>query len=77
MPNVTMSIDETLLKRARKVAIDRDTTLTGLIREFLSDLVAKEELNRALGASELERLFAQSAAVVGVRTWSREELHER
>ena len=77
MPNVTMSIDETLLKRARKVAIDRDTTLTGLIREFLSDLVAKEELTRARGASELERRFAQSTAVVGVRTWSREELHER
>ena len=77
MPNITVSIDETLLKRAREVAIDRDTTLTGLIRKFLSDLVAKEELNRALSASELERLFTQSTAVVGERTWSRVDLHDR
>jgi hypothetical protein len=72
-----MTIDADLLKRARKVAIDRDTTLTGLIRDYLRDLVEHEELQRQIAAAELEQMFAKSTAEVGERTWTRDELHER
>ena len=77
MSNLTLSIDADLLKRARKIAIDRDTSVTGLIRDFLSDLVRREEMRVDLAASELEALFEKSALVVGQKTWSRDELHER
>ena len=77
MPNVTMTLDEELLKRARKIAVDRDTTLTGLIREYLEDLVRRDQLSRNIAAEELQELFDRSVAVVGPQTWSRDELHER
>ncbi len=77
MPNLTLSIDADLLKRARKIAIDRDSSLTGLIRGFLEELVRREETGNEVAAAELEELFRRSAMVVGTKSWSRDELHER
>jgi hypothetical protein len=77
MPNLTLSIDADLLKRARKIAVERDTSLTGLIREYLQELVRREETSNEIAAAELEALFAQSHMIVGEKRWHRDELHER
>jgi hypothetical protein len=77
MPNLTLSIDTDLLKRARKIAIEKDTSLTGLIRDYLEELVRYEETRNEIDATELERLFSKSPMVVGEKKWNREELHER
>jgi hypothetical protein len=77
MPNITMSIDGELLKKARKIAIDRETSLTGLIRKYLEELVEKEEVMKEVAANELESLFSSSKAVIGEKTWTRDELHVR
>lgn len=77
MPNITMSIDGELLKKARKVAIDRETSLTGLVRKYLEELVEKEEVLKEMAANELESLFLSSEAIVGEKTWTREGLHVR
>lgn len=77
MPNLTMSIDADLLKRSRKIAIDRDTSLTGLIREYLEDLVRRDDVAAEAAASELEELCRTSTMVVGERRWSRDDIHER
>ena len=75
--NITMSLDDELVKKARKIAIDKDTSITGLIRKYLQELVEQEELSNTTAAAELESLFRQSKAVVGRKTWSRDELHDR
>jgi hypothetical protein len=79
--NVTLSLDEKLVKEVRKIAIDRDTTLTGLIREYLEKLTAE---NAASGRKRreleaLERSFKQYSRNLnyGKRTWKREDLYER
>jgi len=72
-----LSIDADLLKRSRRIAIDRNTSLTGLIREYLEDLVRRDEVAAEAAASELEELFRTSTMVVGERRWSRDDLHER
>jgi len=77
MPNVTMSIDEDLLKAARKIAIDRNMTISDLFRLYLDDLVRTEQLKREYVADELERLFKKSTASSGNSTWTRDSLHER
>ena len=38
--NVTLSLDDRVVKEVRKIAVERDTTLTGLVREYLEKLVA-------------------------------------
>lgn len=77
MSNITMSLDDELVKKARKIAMDKDTSITGLIRKYLQELVEQEELSNTTAAAELESLFRQSKAVVGRKTWSRDELHDR
>jgi len=77
MANVTINIDDSLLKRAKKIAIDRETSFNGLVRDYVESLVAREERRRELQIEELDRLFEESTAVVGPVTWTRDELHER
>ncbi len=77
MANITMSIDDELLKTARKIAIEKDTSLTGLIRGYLKELVEEKEVLKEIAALELESMFASSEAVVGEKTWSRDNLHAR
>ena len=75
--NLTMAIDRDLLKKARKIAVDKDTTVTGLIRKYLENLVEQQEKTQTGVISELSELFDRSGAVVGKKTWTREDLHGR
>ena len=77
MPNVTMSFDDELLKQARVIAIEQETSLTRLIRAHLQALVEKKKVLKELSVAELQTLFARSEAVVGKRTWSRDDLYGR
>jgi len=77
--NITLSLDDKLVKDLRKIAVDRDTTLTGLVRDYLEKLAAE---NIASGRKRrereaLERSFKQFQFKVGKRTWKREDLYVR
>ena len=76
MKNVTLAIDETLLREARKIAADRSTTLNAMIREFLKELAERESKARAARRRIVE-LCRGAQGEVGPRDWSRDELHER
>jgi Family of unknown function (DUF6364) len=77
--NITLSLDEKLVKEIRKIAVDRDTTLTGLVRAYLEKLVTESvatgRKRRELEA--LERTFQEIHIKMGERTWTRADLHER
>ena len=77
--NITLSLDDKLVKEIRKVAVDRDTTLTGLVREYLETVAAESAASgrkrRELDA--LERSFRQFRYTIGKRTWKREDLYVR
>lgn len=77
--NVTLTLDDKLVKEIRKVAVDRDTTLTALVRDYLERLAAE---NAASGRKRrereaLERSFKQFQFKIGKRTWKREDLYVR
>jgi hypothetical protein len=77
--NITLSLDEKLVKEIRKIAVDRDTTLTGLVRAYLEKLATESAATgrkrRELEA--LERTFQEIHIKMGERTWTRADLHER
>ena len=77
--NITLSLDDGLVKEVRKIAVDQDTTLTGLVRDYLEKLAAE---NAASGRKRrereaLERSFTRLQVKVGKRTWKREDLYAR
>ena len=76
MKNVTLAIDESLLREARRIAADRSTTLNAMIREYLQGL-AERESKAARARERIVDLCRNSRAEVGQRTWTREDLHER
>ena len=76
--NITLAIDDKVVREARKIAVERDTTLTKLVRAYLERLVAdsaQDEKRRAI--EQLEESFKKFQVHVGKRTWTRAELHER
>jgi hypothetical protein len=77
--NITLSIEDDLVKEVRKIAVERDTTLTGLVRAHLQDLAA-EHAKSGRKRRELESLresFELLKVNMGKRTWKREDLYER
>jgi hypothetical protein len=77
--NVTLSLDDNLVKKVRKIAVDRDTTLAGMVRDYLENLVAEDAAGgrKRREREALERSFASFQFRVGERTWSRADLHAR
>jgi hypothetical protein len=77
MTNLTLAIDETILRNARKAALDRNTTVTALVREFLWGLSSGQDREAEAYIAELSRAFERNTVKIGRRKWTREELHER
>jgi hypothetical protein len=75
--NITMVVDDKILKRARKAAMERNTSLNDLIRKYLEQLAAREDEKKSHCIDRLEKLFNNSKAVVGTKKWYRDELYER
>lgn len=77
--NITLSLDEELVKRVRKIAVDHDTTLTGLVRAYLTRLASEDSASgRKLREREaLQRSFEHFSFKIGKRTWNREDLYVR
>lgn len=76
--NITLSIPRPLLKRAKRLAAEREMSVSALMTEALARLTDRERRystarKRALAAMK----SARSLGTRGRRTWTRDELHER
>jgi hypothetical protein len=74
--NLTLTFDADLLKAARRFALEHDTTVNQMVRDFLTQVVVKKDPKKA-ALAELERIFQTSSVTVGKRDWTRDDLHER
>lgn len=73
--NLTLSLDEELLQRARQVARRMGKSLNQLVREYLEVLTRRDEVEGDM--EELRRLSAEGGGRSGERRIVRDELHER
>jgi hypothetical protein len=73
--NVTLSIDEKLVQRARQLAASQGTSLNQMIRRLLEEATATSSSDRLLG--ELERLWVSEEGDSEGRKWRRDELYDR
>jgi hypothetical protein len=76
MRNLTLAIEDDVLAAARRVALQRGTTVNQLVRDHLMELVAREDRRRE-AAERLKRAMREELVEVGSRTWTREDLYER
>jgi len=77
--NITLSIDDEVVKKVRKIAIERDTTLTGLVRDYLEHLAMEDAAfgRKRREREALERSFERFQFKVGKRNWKRADLYAR
>ena len=76
--NVTLSLPKNLVRKAKIVAIDHNTSLSRLMAELLTDLVDQEEqyaIARQKHLAILEKGFDLGSN--GNIMWTRESLHDR
>ena len=73
--NITLSVDERLVRRARKKAEAMGKTLNQLVREYFERLAGSDDAERDV--AELQKLSREGG--VHARRWrfNRDELHER
>jgi hypothetical protein len=74
--NITFTVDSQVLKAARRLAIDHDTSVSQIVRDYLGRLVQYQDAHRAAAAG-LREFFGKHSVTIGTRKWTREELHER
>ncbi len=74
--NLTLTIEEAVLRAARKLALDRNTSVNQMVREYLIGLVSETTRGQA-AAKRLRELVKESKAVVGPITWTRDDIYDR
>lgn len=77
MANLTLNLDDDLLRRARVRAAEQGTSVNALVRDYL-ERFARDKAER-LALQEVVSIARGSVASSGAggRTWRREDLHER
>ena len=76
--NVTLSIPKEILKKAKMLAVEQDTSLSGLLTRVLTETVEQHEeyaLARVAHLALLEE--GMDLGTDGKIAWERESLHDR
>ena len=77
MPNLTLSVDAETIKKVRKIAIEKDTTLTAMVRSFLNSVAQRNDFERKAAVGKLKASFNVLSRDMGPRKWTRESVYER
>lgn len=76
--NVTLSLPKDVLRKAKIIAIERNTSLSGLLTQLILEAVKHEESYEMSMRNHLKALEAAlDLGTEGHITWKREELYER
>lgn len=75
MANLTLSLDDHLLQRAREAALREHTSVNAVVRDYLTRYV--DARSRRLEAIDALDDLAQRNKSRSVSAWSRDELHQR
>lgn len=74
---ITLNIDDEIAKKVRKIAMDKGTTLTGMVRNYLTSVAGSDAAARKADADKLTETLEKVSRDMGPRTWTREDLYDR
>ena len=76
--NVTLSLPRSILRKAKKIAIDQDRSLSALMVELLTELVEREDQYAIAMRKHLALLDQETdLGTNGSIGWTRADLHKR
>ena len=74
---ITISLDDELVRKVRKIADERGTTLTEIVRAHLEGIVAERDQLKLKQLEALENSFDRLQFRMVKKTWRREDLYDR
>ena len=74
--NLTVAIDDALLHRARKRALDNGTSVNALIRSYLETYAGDDEMEQRREIVRIARRIRRPLNYSN-RDWTRDDLHDR
>ncbi|MBN2533639.1 MAG: hypothetical protein JXB88_12140 [Spirochaetales bacterium] len=77
MSNITLSVDDEIIKKVKKIAIDKNTTLTAMVREYLKSIAERDQIEKEQAVKKLDTYFQKYSRNMNIKEWNRESLHER
>lgn len=76
MANLTITVDDDVLEKARLRALEQGTSVNAVLREYLGRYAGAASAHEQ-AVEELIRLAQAARAGRGRRRWTRADLHER
>jgi hypothetical protein len=76
MANLTITVDNVVLKKARIRALEQGTSVNAVLREYLESYAGARG-TRESAVDNLLRLAQAAKSQRGKKRWTRDELHER
>lgn len=76
--NITLALPKDLLQKAKRIAVNRRKSISGLLTEMIEDLVSSAE--EYAQARDRQLALLERGLDLGTRgqaSWTRDELHER
>lgn len=77
MANLTITVDEGMLKRARMRELEEDTSVNAVLREYLEEYAGRRRERREAGRRLLELTKNSGMSSEGKGLPRREELYDR
>lgn len=77
MANLTLSLDDRVLRRARIRALEQGTSVNALVKDYVERLAGDDPAQKALDeVLAMARALPPAENPTPGRTWTREELYE-
>ena len=76
MTNLTITIDEEILKKARIKALEQGTSVNSILREYLESYAGVNNIEKK-AVTNLLKLSRGSDSGRGNAEWDRSEIHDR
>ncbi len=76
--NITLSIPKDVLKKIKHIAVEKNTSVSGLLTQQLLEIAAKDDNYKRAKANQLH--FLKKGFDLGIEekiTWKRDELYDR
>ncbi len=76
MKSISVTVNDSTLAKAEKVARAQKISVADLLRDYLRQLT-QAPVSRAAARRQIKRLSAAAKGEVGPRTWTRDDLYDR
>ena len=78
--NVTLDIDDEIVKRVEKIAADKNTTLAAMVCDYLASVADDAPPDEVVGkeaADKFRESVRRLSRPMGPRNWTRDDLYDR